>query len=55
MNTDTQTHPAGRTPVNYEAPRLESLGTLAELTRGGTNNENDSFGGAGSSGFIPPS
>ena len=37
----------------YEPPALRRLGTLAELTRGGTAGPADAFGGAGSSGVIP--
>ncbi len=36
----------------YEPPRLVSLGTLAELTRGGTAGPPDAFGGAGDSGSL---
>jgi hypothetical protein len=37
----------------YQPPRLTALGTLADLTAGGTNpSEDDGFGGAGASGIL---
>jgi hypothetical protein len=37
----------------YQPPRITALGTLADLTAGGTNpTEDDGFGGAGASGTI---
>ena len=36
----------------YEAPALRRLGTLAELTQGGTSGPSDGFGGAGAMGSI---
>jgi hypothetical protein len=38
--------------TSYEPPRLVSLGTLAELTQGGTAGPADGFGGAGDSGSL---
>ena len=38
--------------VEYQAPHVEVLGTLADLTRGGTAAIGDGFGGAGSTGSI---
>lgn len=38
--------------AEYQAPQVEALGTLAELTRGGTAAIGDGFGGAGSTGSI---
>ncbi len=38
----------------YEPPRLTTLGTVGELTRGGNVSSNhDAFGTAGGSGVIP--
>ncbi len=37
----------------YEPPALRPLGTLAELTRGGTAGPDDGVGGAGSAGSLP--
>jgi hypothetical protein len=37
----------------YEAPKIESLGTLVELTQGGTAGAADGAGMAGSSGTLP--
>ncbi len=36
----------------YEAPRIDRLGSLADLTQGGDQSEDDTFGGAGASGSI---
>ena len=63
MNTDTQPltetpQPATPTPsadptVRYEAPRITTLGTLAQLTLGGNaSGPSDAFGTAGASGVI---
>jgi len=35
---------------DYQPPRIEVLGTLAELTQGGDFGGGDGFGGAGDSG-----
>jgi hypothetical protein len=44
---------AGRHPArDYEPPRLIRLGSLADLTRGGTAGPPDMFGGAGDSGSL---
>ena len=43
---------AGRAQ-RYQPPRITVLGTLADLTAGGTEpTEDDGFGGAGASGTI---
>jgi hypothetical protein len=44
-------HQDGREP--YVAPEVRQLGTLAELTSGGTVGPDDGFGGAGDSGSLP--
>ena len=36
----------------YDPPRLERLGTLAELTQGGVVGPDDGFGGAGDEGSL---
>jgi hypothetical protein len=36
----------------YVPPRLERLGTLAELTLGGESGPDDGFGGAGDEGSV---
>ena len=36
----------------YTPPRLERLGTLAELTLGGESGPDDGFGGAGDEGSV---
>jgi hypothetical protein len=36
----------------YEPPELIVLGTLDELTRGGSSGADDGFGGAGDSGSL---
>ena len=36
----------------YEPPALRRLGSLAELTQGGTSGPSDGFGGAGAMGSI---
>jgi hypothetical protein len=36
----------------YEAPQLIVLGTLAELTLGGSSGPDDFYGGAGDSGSL---
>jgi hypothetical protein len=43
-----------RGPVagRYQAPRIERLGTLAELTTGGVPGPSDAFGGAGDNGSL---
>jgi hypothetical protein len=38
------------TEEGYEPPAIEHLGTLSELTLGGTGVPDDGFGGAGSVG-----
>lgn len=57
MNDRTEISDGGdtgaRRPAPYAAPRLTVLGTLAELTAGGSSDQNDGFGGAGGSGIIP--
>lgn len=40
------------TPEVYEPPRITRLGTLAELTQGGTVGLNDGTGGAGDAGSV---
>jgi hypothetical protein len=42
----------GVAPVEYEPPRIERLGTLAELTQGGGIAPDDGFGGAGDEGSL---
>jgi hypothetical protein len=37
----------------YESPRIAYLGTLRELTLGGTTGPNDGVGGAGDVGSVP--
>jgi hypothetical protein len=47
--------PAGtrsRGDREYEAPSLTMLGTIADLTRGGSDSPDDGFGGAGLSGTL---
>jgi hypothetical protein len=41
-----------RPPVRYEPPRVTYLGTLHELTRGGTTGPSDGLGGAGGIGSL---
>ena len=36
----------------YQSPRIERLGTLAELTQGGTFGAADGFGGCGDIGSL---
>jgi len=36
----------------YESPKIERLGTLAELTRGGEVGPDDNLGGAGDEGSL---
>ena len=36
----------------YVPPRIERLGTLAELTQGGLRGPDDGFGGAGDDGSV---
>lgn len=38
--------------ATYVPPRLERLGTLAELTQGGGGSPDDGFGGAGDEGSL---
>ena len=38
----------------YEPPAITDLGTLHDLTLGGTVPPDDGFGGAGGTGSIPP-
>lgn len=40
------------TRAPYEPPRLERLGTLAELTLGGDTGPDDGLGGAGDEGSV---
>jgi hypothetical protein len=40
-------------PRPYTPPTVTVLGTLAELTGGGTNAPTDGVGGAGSTGSVP--
>jgi hypothetical protein len=42
--------PDARSP--YAAPEVHVLGTLAELTAGGTDGPDDGFGGAGDAGSL---
>lgn len=46
--------PVGTRPAQhvYEPPAIRRLGSLAELTRGGTSGPSDGFGGAGAMGSI---
>ena len=44
---------AARPQANYESPRITYLGTLRELTLGGTTGPNDGVGGAGDIGSVP--
>jgi len=39
--------------TTYEPPAIERLGTLAELTRGGSSGPDDGLGGAGDQGSLP--
>ena len=39
-------------PDRYQPPRLDRLGTLAELTQGGIIGPDDGFGGAGDDGSV---
>jgi hypothetical protein len=50
LETDCDQRDAG---AGYEPPRLTVLGTLADLTAGGTVGEFDGSGEAGASGSIP--
>jgi hypothetical protein len=43
----------GRTRRPYVKPEVERLGTLDELTRGGTTGPDDGVGGAGTTGSLP--
>ncbi|MFI6230928.1 lasso RiPP family leader peptide-containing protein [Micromonospora echinospora] len=43
--------PAPR-PADYRPPTVRRLGTLAELTRGGTAGPDDGLGGAGDDGSV---
>lgn len=38
--------------TTYVPPQLQRLGTLAELTRGGTHGPDDGFDGAGDEGSL---
>lgn len=40
------------TPNGYVPPRIDRLGTLAELTQGGGLGPEDGFGGAGDEGSL---
>lgn len=48
MNVDLEQIPVPR----YDPPALRRLGTLAELTQGGTVGLDDGLGGAGGTGSI---
>ncbi|WP_416904085.1 lasso RiPP family leader peptide-containing protein [Micromonospora echinospora] len=39
-------------PAEYRPPTVRRLGTLAELTRGGTAGPDDGLGGAGDDGSV---
>jgi hypothetical protein len=43
--------PPARAP-RYQSPRIERLGTLGELTKGGNSGPDDGFGGAGGNGSV---
>lgn len=50
--TQPPSPPTTEEPV-YRPPRLIVLGTLHQLTQGGTTGPADGQGGAGASGIIP--
>jgi hypothetical protein len=59
MGDDVETPPRSKTPDDsvgpgdvYLSPVIERLGTLAELTRGGTLGPDDVLGGAGDEGSV---
>jgi hypothetical protein len=51
LHTDHAPRQDGADPA-YAPPRLERLGSLAELTQGGTTGPDDGFGGAGDEGSV---
>lgn len=54
MSSDSHIHAEDtERPAGYEPPRLLLIGTLADLTQGGTEDPDDAYGGAGASGTIP--
>jgi hypothetical protein len=52
MQMDDDPAAPGEQPPDYQPPTIIDLGTLAELTRGGSFGPGDGFGSAGSSGSI---
>lgn len=48
-----QSGPQSNPSAGYEPPRLTVLGSLADLTAGGSVGEDDGSGYAGASGFLP--
>lgn len=44
MTQDTLSATSSPTPDSYEAPQLQDLGTLAELTQGGAGDQLDGNG-----------
>ncbi|WP_159079600.1 MULTISPECIES: lasso RiPP family leader peptide-containing protein [unclassified Plantactinospora] len=51
IRDDSAGHPHDD-PADYQAPTVRRLGTLAELTRGGTVGPDDGLGGAGDEGSV---
>lgn len=45
-------HVPSEDATEYVPPRIERLGTLAELTQGGTTGPDDGYGGAGDEGSL---
>lgn len=54
MNLDESSSAAPPEPdaATYVPPRVERLGSLAELTQGGSGRNDDTFGGAGDEGSV---
>ena len=52
MGGVTLTEEPPQEPERYQAPIIQRLGTLAELTLGGTEGPDDGMGGAGEVGSV---
>jgi hypothetical protein len=53
VRDDPEEAAGSRPPADYEAPSLTYLGTLRELTLGGTSTTDDGLGGTGAAGSMP--
>jgi hypothetical protein len=52
MSATQDPHRSGEIRREYEPPSIHRLGTLAELTKGGTVGPDDGLGGAGDDGSL---